>query len=214
MRSAKTRPTIRNLFDHHRADSITLNRYIESLSMPFFFFLNRCTKQQSLEIQSISALWRMNVTLQFTRKGKNMAKLNFRSLTLSESSSEMISIEKYLCDAHRKKNLSRSLYLRVAGNFIRHGIFNTLNSCAQLVLRSVHFFSSLFSLYQMAIVFVFVYKHEKRCCWCLSARVLVFPLLVQSFVFEMRSQTVVCGGSLWLQAIYMNLSLLQLPECV
>lgn len=114
----------------------------------------------------------------------------------------------------QKKNLSRSLYLRVAENFIRHGIFNTLNSCAQLVLRSVHFFSSLFSLYQMAIVFVFVYKHEKRCCWCLSARVLVFPLLVQSFVFEMRSQTVVCGGSLWLQAIYMNLSLLQLPECV
>lgn len=77
-----------------------------------------------------------------------------------------------------KKNLSRSLSLRVAENFIRHGIFNTLNSCAQLVLRRVHFFSSLFSLYQMAIVFVFVYKHEKRCCWCLSARVLVFPLLV------------------------------------
>lgn len=107
----------------------------------------------------------MNVTLQFTRKGKHMAKLNFRSLTLSESSSEMISIEKYLCDAHRKK-ISRalSLCLRVAENFIRHGIFNTLNSCAQLVLRRVHFFSSLFSLYQMAIVFVFVYKHEKRCC--------------------------------------------------
>lgn len=86
--------------------------------------------------------------------------------SLSESSSEMISIEKYLCDAHKKKNLSRalSLSLRVAENFIRHGIFNTLNSCAQLVLRRVHFFSSLFSLYQMAIVFVFVYKHEKRCC--------------------------------------------------
>lgn len=174
MRSAKTRPTIRYLFDHHRADSITLNRYIESLSMPFFFFLNRCTKQQSLEIQSISALWRMNVTLQFTRKGKIEFQIA-HSLWIEFRNDFN---RKVFMWRSQKKNLSRSLSLRVAENFIRHGIFNTLNSCAQLVLRRVHFFSSLFSLYQMAIVFVFVYKHEKRCCWCLSARVLVFPLLV------------------------------------
>lgn len=49
---------------------------------------------------------------------------------------------------------------------------------------------------------------------CACVGVSIAGMLVQSFVFEMRSQTVVCGGSLWLQAIYMNLSLLQLPECV
>lgn len=173
MRSAKTRPTIRYLFDHHRADSITLNRYIESLSMPFFFFLNRCTKQQSLEIQSISALWRMNVTLQFTRKGKNMAKLNFRSLTLSESSSEMISIEKYLCDAHRKK-ISRALSLYVLQKisfgmaFLTH-LTHARNSCCVVYIFSLLCFHCI-----KWPLFLFLYTNTKkdvvdvylRVCWC------------------------------------------------
>lgn len=171
MRSAKTRPTIRNLFDHHRADSITLNRYIESLSMPLFFLFKSMHK---------ATIFRNPIYICIMTNERHTSIHSQRQNWISDRSLSLNRVQKWFQSKSiyvtltEKKSLALSLSVYVLQKisfgmaFLTH-LTHARNSCCVVYIFSLLCFHCI-----KWPLFLFLYTNTKkdvvdvylRVCWC------------------------------------------------
>lgn len=174
MRSAKTRPTIRYLFDHHRADSITLNRYIESLSMPLFFLFKSMHKATIFRNPIYICIMTNERHTSIHSQRQTYGKIEFQIAHSLWIEFRNDFNRKVFMWRSQKKKISRALSLYVLQKisfgmaFLTH-LTHARNSCCVVYIFSLLCFHCI-----KWPLFLFLYTNTKkdvvdvylRVCWC------------------------------------------------